>query len=174
MTPEHDARRELTETMALAYRDFEKGLNKHSYFKVSDHDLSEDLVQETYMKTWRYLVRGGKIELMRAFLYHTLNCLITDEYRKKKASSLDSLLEKGFDPTGVNPTDTIIDALDGKTAILLIAQLPENYQSIMRMRYAQGLSYAEISEITGQTKNAIAVQMHRGLAKLKVLYTHES
>lgn len=87
---------------------------------------------------------------------------------------LDSLLEKGFDPTGTNPTDNLVDALDGKTAILLIAKLPEKYQSIMRMRYAQSLTYAEISAITGQTKNAIAVQMHRGLAKLKVLYTHES
>jgi DNA-directed RNA polymerase specialized sigma24 family protein len=40
----------------------------------------------------------------------------------------------------------------------------------MRMRYVQDLSLKEMSLLTGQTENTVAVQAHRGLAKLRVLY----
>ncbi|MEK7602374.1 MAG: RNA polymerase sigma factor [Patescibacteria group bacterium] len=163
--------KDLEDTMTGAYNDYEKALNRHSYFKVHNHELGEDLVQDTYMKTWAYLLKGGKIELMRAFLYHTLNCLIIDEYRKKKSSSLDVLIDKGFEP-GTSDTERLVNALDGKAALLLIARLPPKYQIIMHMRYIQSLSLSEMSEVTGQTKNAMAVQVHRGMEKLKVLYHH--
>ena len=40
----------------------------------------------------------------------------------------------------------------------------------MNMRYVKDLSLKEISIITGQSKNANAVQIYRGLEKLKTLY----
>jgi len=159
----------MNAVMALAYCDHEKGLNKHSFFKVHNRQLSEDLVQDTFMKTWNYLVKGGKIEVMKAFLYHSLNCLIIDEYRKRKTTSLDMLLEKGFEPS-IDNTNQLVNFLDGKKALLLIQQLPIKYRLVMRMKYNQDLSLTEMSLITGQTKNAMAVQLHRGLEKLKVLY----
>ena len=42
------------------------------------------------------------------------------------------------------------------------------------MKYVQDLSLEEMSQITGQTKNGIAVKIHRGLEKLKILYNHTS
>ena len=158
--------------MTDAFRDHEKGLNRHSSFRVHNRELSEDLVQDTFVKTWSYLVQGGKIDVMRAVLYHALNCLIIDDYRKRKTSSLDVLLEAGFEPSSGVPVDHLTDILDGKAAFLLIQRLPEKYRKIMRMRYAQNLSLAEMALLTGQTKNSLAVQVHRGLEKLKVLYNH--
>ncbi len=152
-----------------AHKDYEKNLNTHAFFKTHNHATSDDLVQDTFLKTWKYLIKGGKIEIMKAFLYHVLNNLIIDEYRKKKATSLDILLEKGFEIKEDN-TENIINFLDGKKALLLIAHLPLNYQPIMRMKYIEDLSLLEISIITGQTKNALAVKLHRGLEKIKILY----
>ena len=158
--------------MTDAYQTYEKGMNKHSFFKVHNHELSDDLVQDTFMKTWSYLVRGGKIDIMKAFLYHVLNNLIVDEYRKHKTVSLDLLLEKGIEPRALSSGDPrrLFNILDGKAVLLLIQRLPEKYQKVLRMRYVQDLSLAEMSLITGKSKNAIAVQIHRGLAKLKLLY----
>ena len=85
---------EINNAITTAYQDFGKDLKKHSFFKVHNHQLSEDLVQDTYMKTINYLIKGGKIDTMKSFLYHILNCLIIDEYRKRKTVSLDNLLEK--------------------------------------------------------------------------------
>jgi len=129
------------------------------------------LVQDAFMKTWSYLIKGGKIDTMKAFLYHILNDLIVDEYRKHKTISFDVLLEKGFEPKN-DHSKRLFNLLDGKAAILLIQRLPEKYQKVMRMKYVQELSLKEMSLITGQTKNALAVQLHRGLEKLKMLYNH--
>lgn len=155
--------------LTAAHRDYEKILKSYALYKVRDRETSEDLVQDTFMKTWSYLVKGGKIDLMKSFLYHVLNNLIVDEYRKHKTTSLDVLLEAGYEPSA-GDSERLIDALDGKGAILLIQCLPVKYRNVVRMRYIQNLSLAEMSLITGQTKNAMAVQIHRGLAKLKVLY----
>ena len=40
----------------------------------------------------------------------------------------------------------------------------------MRMRYVQDLTLKEMSLITGQSKNTISVQAHRGLEIIKSLY----
>lgn len=165
-------REKLQEILTQAHRDFDKGLNARAFFKVNNRTTSEDLVQDTFIKTWSYLVKGGKIDIMKAFLYHVLNNLIIDQYRKHKTTSLDTLLEKGFEPAANDKPEKLFNILDGKTALLLIARLPENYQKIMRMRYIQDLSLKEISLITGQSKNNIAVQIHRSLEKLKLLYGH--
>jgi len=159
--------------LTIAHNTFEKGLNLHAFFKVHDHEVSEDLVQDTFMKTWIYLVKGGKVEIMKAFLYHILNNLIIDEYRKHKAISLDVLLEKGFEEPNTGRVSRLFNVLDGKTAALLIFKLPPKYQKIIRMKYIQDLSLEEMSLITGQSKKTLAVQLHRGLEKLKLLYGPE-
>lgn len=169
MTPKQET--SLQTVLSTAHLNYEKKLNIHAFFKLNDHELGEDLVQDAFIKTWKYLVKGGKIEIMRAFLYHILNDLITDEYRKhkNKTASLNALMEKGFEPKAGN-SDRLLNFLEGKALILLILQLPEKYQKIMRMRYVQELSIEEMSLITGQSKNSITVQAHRGLEKLKALY----
>ncbi len=161
----------MKDTLTQAHLDFDKGLNARAFFKTSNHVIGEDLVQDTFIKTWSYLVKGGKIDTMKAFLYHVLNNLIVDQYRKHKTLSLDVLMDKGFEPSD-NDSGKIFNILDGKAALLLIARLPIAYQKVMRMRYVQDLSLKEMSLITGQTKNSIAVQIHRGLEKLKLLYKH--
>lgn len=154
------------EIFADSYKNFEKGLNLHAFFKLNNHALGEDLVQETFMKTWVFLVKGGEVEKMKAFLYHVLNNLIIDEYRKNKSSSLDELLEKGYEPGGNQYTESY-NHMDGARAVQYINKLPENYQAIMKMRFVEELSLAEIAEKTGKSSNSIAVLIHRGLEKLK-------
>ena len=152
--------------LTTAHNDYGKRMNSYAFFKVNSHATGQDLVQDTFVKTWAYLVKGGKIDLMKPFLYHILNQLIIDEYRKHKTSSLDALLEKGFEPSFDNAERTF-NVFDGKTALLLIQHLPEKYEKVMRMQYVQNLSLKEISLITGQSRNAVAVQAHRGLVQLK-------
>ncbi len=164
-TYEGDCRSLLTE----AHCNHEKALYQYSYFKLHNRALSKDLVQEAYMKTWSYLAKGGKIVAMKAFLYHVLNNLIVDEYRKKKNISLDLLAEKGFEPASKG-TNAILDVIDGKSAFHLVGKLEDKYQQAIRMRFMQDMSITEMAEQTGKSKNMIAVHIHRGLEKLRVLH----
>ncbi len=152
-----------------AHHDYKKALTHHASFKVSSKAVTDDLVQDTFIKTWTYLVKGKEIGKMKSFLYHVLNGLIIDEYRRKKNMSLDVLLENGYEASS-SEVEHLQDVFDGKKAVLLIGKLPIAYQKIMKMRYMQGLSLEEISRITGKSKNSMAVKAHRGLEKLKLLY----
>jgi RNA polymerase sigma-70 factor (ECF subfamily) len=159
----------LQKLMAVAHQDFNKVLNSHAFFKVHNHEMGEDLVQDTFVKTWSYLVKGGKIDIMKAFLYHVLNNLIIDQYRKRKTTSLDILLEKGLVEPKDDYSEHLIDILDGKAALISIAKISKKYQKVMRMKYVQDLSLEEMSLVVGQSKKTIAVQIYRGLKELKLL-----
>lgn len=154
-----------------AYAAHSGELKRYARSMVNDRELSEDLVQDVFVKMWLYLSRKGKILSVRGFLYHVLNNLIVDRYRKHKTWSLDSLLEQGYEPR-IDDSERLLDMLDGKLAFSLIDRLPNTYQEVLRMKYARHLTYGEISRLTGQQKNTIAVQVHRGLVKLKQLYDH--
>jgi len=105
--------------LTLAYHNHQKGLTFYAFSRTQDRDLSEDLIQQTFLKTWIYLVKQGKIDLMKAFLYHVLKNLIVDQYRKPKTVSLDALLEKGFEARVGDP-ERLVNIIDGKTALALI------------------------------------------------------
>lgn len=158
----------IDNTMTKAYGLHQKNLTKRALYKTSDVKLSEDLVQSTFLKMLQYLQKGGKIDVMRAFLNRILNDLVVDEYRKPKTVSLDMLLEQGFD-LNIDYTEQLINILDGKKMILLIDQLPKKYKLVIKMRYIQGLTLREIATLTHQTPNTVSVQLYRGLKKLVVL-----
>jgi len=155
--------------LTKAYYDYRNDLKRYSSFKVNDASIVEDLVQETFLKAWKYLLRDGKIATMRAFLFHVINGLIIDKYRKHKTVSLDSIVEKGFEPKEVD-SENIIDTLDSKRAVEMISKLPIKYRQPMLMKYKKDLPLEKISEKTGQSKNTTAVQINRGIKKLKEIY----
>lgn len=163
--------KELVQELVLiqAHTDHEKGLHVYAFLKVHNHATEEDLVQETFMKTWIYLAKGGIIQSIKPFLYHILNDLIIDEYRKKKTVSLDRLIDKGFSPhsdTHIQECDTI----DLASLLEQIKLLPEGYKHVLHMHYIEHRSLDEMMIITGHSKNALSVQMSRGLNKLKLLH----
>lgn len=160
-----------SDILTTAYAQYMKELKTSAFYKVHDAALCEDLVQDTFMETWMYLVKGRKIKMMRAFLHHVLNNLVVDEYRKRKNKtvSLDEIAEKGYEP-GEDESQCLYDFLDGETALASIKRIPLKYQRVMRMRYAQGLSLKEMSHISGQPKNTVSVQAYRGLISLRQLH----
>lgn len=160
----------LHHVLTEAHNEFGRDLTRRAYYKLSDKAKSEDIVQDTFMKTWLYLMKVKKIDYMKPFLYHVLDCLIIDEYRRKKSSSLDVLLEKGFDPMNDDFT-RMIDVLDGRSALNRLSKLPQSQQKVMNMRYRQNLSLAEIAEQTGQSKNSIAVKTHRAIERMRREYS---
>lgn len=57
MTPKQKIEREGV--LTTAHHDYERGMDSYAFSKVHSHATGQDLVQDTFIKTWRYLVRGG-------------------------------------------------------------------------------------------------------------------
>jgi len=158
-----------------AFKAYADDLFRHAYFRVSDRERAADLVQDAYVRAYTY-AKGEDIADIRAFLYRTLRNLIVDEYRKKKTYSLDAMLEQEEgDAAALLPIDesNTLDAatarLDGKAALQRVSELSHEYAEALLLRYAEGLTTAEIAGRLGISENLVSVRIHRALKALRAL-----
>lgn len=151
-----------------AYDMYADAIFRHCFFRVFNREKAKDMAQDVFVKTWGYISRGGEIKNIRAFLYKVATNLIIDESRKKRALSLDALMEEGFD-FGADGREKAENIISAKEALTLVEKLDDNHREIVLMRYVEGLSPKEIAEILGETENMVSVRIHRGVKKIKEL-----
>ena len=154
-------------------------LFRHAFFRISDRERARDLVQDTHLKAWDYLVGGGEIRQIKSFLYRILHNLIIDEYRKKSSDSLDELLE---DEAAAPSVEALMsegsareteDRVDERVIVekirSFIPQLPNDYRIVVTLRFIDDLSIGEIAKTIGASENVVSVRIHRGIIKLRAL-----
>ncbi len=164
---------ETEQSFLRLYDEFAGPIFRHCYFRVSSREVAEDLVQESFMRVWNYLAKGETIDNPKAFLYRIAGNMIIDYYRKKKESSLDVLSDDGFDPIGDDASSTLNFA-EGQHLLGVVKKLESPYRETILMRYVDDFSISDIAEVVGETENVVSVRIHRGIEKLKKLYTHEN
>ena len=160
------------DTFNAAYTSYVKGLSHRARYKVNDPERANELVQDTFLKIWLHIIGQEKIDSMKSLLYYILNHLIIDEYRKRKPVSLEVLAEKGFE-VWTDDTDRLFNKIDAGFVVLLMPKMTERYRQVVTLRYLDERSLQEISERTRQSKKTVAVQIHRGLEQLAVLFKVE-
>ncbi|MDP3953780.1 MAG: RNA polymerase sigma factor [bacterium] len=159
-----------------AYDEYADAIFRHCYFRISDRERAKDLMQETFIKTWDYILKHDeRIDNLRAFLYKTAHNLVVDEYRKAKGNaSLETMQEDGFQP-GV--TETITDSvgakLESEYVLKVVEKIDGKYREAVIMRYMDGLTPKEIAKITGETQNNISVRINRGLKQLREILEND-
>ena len=149
----------------IAYDSFSDALFRYCYFKTGDRELAKDLVSDTFMKSWDYLSSGKEIENFRPFLYRLANNMVIDWYRKKKALSLDSLAENGFDPPDAT-ADTSQKA-EIEQMMKILGNLEQSDQDLIIWRYVEDLPIKDIATLLSENENTISVRLHRALHRLK-------
>jgi RNA polymerase sigma-70 factor (ECF subfamily) len=164
--------KKIEDEFMAAYEELSDSLFRLCYFKTSKREVALDLVQEGFLKTWQHVVRGGEIRNMKSFIYQVVNNLIIDYYRKKKSFSLDSLAEeKNFDPSG-DDHESIEKEAEIEIVRKVILKLEPTYQEVMVLRYVEGLTIKEITEIVGESENVVSVRLHRATEKAKKFFKH--
>jgi RNA polymerase sigma-70 factor (ECF subfamily) len=153
-------------------------LFRHASLRLSNRERALEITQETFLKAWEFLQKGEVIREYRPFLFRTLNNQIIDEYRRKKSTSLDAMME-GTETSAIveghllrDETDIFEETAtqyDAKRVLKHVQHLPENYRTVIVMRYVDGFSPSEIADQIGESENAVSVRLHRGMRKLKDL-----
>lgn len=155
-----------------AYDDHSDAIFRYCYYRVFDREKAKDCVQETYCRTWKYMTDGKAVENIRALLYKIARNIIIDESRKKKSSSLDQIMEKGFSPYIDNRQKTQ-DYFTGKEIVTIIKSLDEKYRDVILMKYIDDLSTKEIAFAIDETENNVYVRISRGLEKVKEILRNQ-
>lgn len=162
-----------------AFEDYGDALFRHAKLRISDREKARDLVHDTYTKVWSYVRDGHEIDNFRPFLYKVLNNLIVDEYRKRKETSLDAILEQDgvdegmFDELSENTLESLAATIDGRKAFDQLERLPDEYREVIILRFVDELGPKEISELIEETENVVSVRIHRGLKMLRAVIERE-
>ncbi|MEX0910351.1 MAG: sigma-70 family RNA polymerase sigma factor [Candidatus Paceibacterota bacterium] len=149
------------------YDEYADSIYRYGFFRLSqDKALAEDLVQETFTKTWTAISKGTQITNGKTFLFTVAHNLIIDIYRKKKTASLDQMTAFGFNPEN---TEDMGPEKKAEIAEILkyINRLPDNYKQVLILRFVENLGPKEIADIIGESENNVSVRINRGLAKLR-------
>lgn len=156
-----------------AFEEYNDALFRHALLRISNREKAIDLVHDTFTKVWSYIREGYEIDSFRPFLYKVLNNLIIDEYRKRKESSLDALLEiegvdeGSFDELSESSVEILAATIDGRKAFELLEELPDQYREVLIYRFVDQLGPKEISVLTEESENVVSVRIHRGLKLLR-------
>ncbi len=157
----------ITEDFVALYDEMADQLFRHCFFKLSNRELALDLVQETFARTWEYIAAGKEVKNIKGFIFKVANNLIIDEYRKKKAVSLEALQEAtGFDAP-INEHKKTIFSVEVDTVLAHINKLDSKYRDVILMRYVNDYSPKEIAKILGESENAVSVRINRGIKKVQ-------
>ncbi len=145
-------------------------LFRFALYKLSDREKAKDVVQDTFVKVWSHITGDGEtLDNPRAFLFKIAKNLVIDSYRKVKPMSIDSLEEiLHFDISDNHQSrDEMHDAVDISIVLDALNILDTEIRDVIIMRYMDGLSVKEISDITGQRENTVSVQIHRALKEMQ-------
>lgn len=145
-------------------------------FVVRDEDTANDIFQDTFVKVIMKLQEGkytdsGKFTFWITRIAHNV---IMDWYRQTKNEKIVEVSE-GNDLANIKSTslidncreDEIVNEQVLKDVRRMMDTLPAPQREVVYMRFYQGLSFKEISEITGVSINTSLGRMRYAILNLR-------
>lgn len=141
-------------------------------YKVSNNEsTAEDLTQETFIKIIRNIERfdtKGSAKFS-TYLIAIAKNVYADYLRKEKHIAVNTCLNEDFTAAehGENIEEVVIDKLYGEEVIANMEKLTEEQRVAISMKYIEGLTLKEISDVFGVEPKTIKSRIHNGISKLR-------
>ncbi len=144
---------------------------------TNDLDDADDLVQETYLKAFRYFDKFERGTNCKAWLFSIMRNTFINEYRRvqKQPNKVDYDDVQNFFET-IKETevkyqhvvgDAYSNTLDDEVTNA-IAALPQDFQTIILLSDVEGFTYEEIAEFLSCPIGTVRSRLHRAR---KMLYS---
>jgi RNA polymerase sigma-70 factor (ECF subfamily) len=155
------------------FRDHQPTVYRYVRFRLANRESAEDVTSQVFMKALRALDRydPGRAS-PRTWLLRIARNAITDHLRSlKRRSSLHVSLDRVPDLVSDVPTQEERVLREERIEVLLNAsrELKPADQEILSLRYGAGLENTEIADALKISGKAVAVRLHRALARLKAV-----
>ena len=158
------------EKLGLLYERYKRPLLGFFVGMVRDKELSEDLVQNTFVRILKYkhLFRGDGD--FRTWMFHIARNVKNDHFRKNKIAheKVDKWEDKIKDEGNLMQEWQSDD--EQKMLAIALDKLPEDKREILLLSKYQEKKYKEIGEILGCTEGTVKVKVFRALQDLKAIY----
>jgi len=155
------------EAFACLYACYVERITRYIYFRVTDHQLAEDITSRIFLKMLEKLdtYQVGQSPII-AWLYRMAHNAVIDHYRMKRTFiSLEDLHQ-----AEVRQEDGIEEKLDlqikSQQLRAALQLLTEEQQRVLILKFIDGLSTREIAWRLGKRQGAVRALQMRALRRL--------
>jgi len=174
--PPHQRRAEFEE-VALPFMDalFNLALNL-----TRNRKDAEDLVQEAYLRAFRFFDSYQPGTHIKAWLFRILRNSFINRYRAKKVrpeevdfTKIESAYEQAVDEEFLrksrppSPEAAVMEQVLDEEVQQAITDLPEEYRSVVLMALVEEMSYKEIAAAMSIPLGTVMSRLHRGRKMLQ-------
>ncbi len=153
-------------------KDYQKPLYNHIRNIVLNHDDTDDVLQNTFVKIYQHLKNFKGESKLFSWMYRiATNEALTflSQKAKKNGVSSETLQNKTIDNL---KADVYFDGNEIQIKLQkAIVLLPEKQQLVFKMRYFEELKYEEISDILGTSVGALKASYHHAVKKIEAFVT---
>ena len=150
---------------------YRKALYWHIRRMVLDHDETDDLLQNTFIRCYQSLDRFEARSGLYTWLYRiaTNLCLshLSQKKRRRMLSLSDDTVRLEAELKRVTPQERL-----GSPEYLLekaLLKLPPKQRLVFQMRYYDELPYEQMSEILGTSEGALKASYHLAFKKVEAI-----
>lgn len=157
---------------------FKDRLHNFLFRYTHNHEDSEDLVQETFLRVYRSRFSYQPIAKLSTWIFTIALNLAKSMYKKKQRMTTFSIYADDSDPDSrdfeINDTSLLQDdELHLKNSMeeleKALMQLNDEFREVIVLRDIQQLTYEEISEITGTAMGTVKSRINRARIQLQEL-----
>jgi len=133
---------------------------------------AEDLVQEVYLKAFRFWHSFESGSNCRAWLFKILTNTFINGYRAKSRSPIsasadeigDDMLYGQLTTTVLsdNPEEELFSRILDDDVKAALEELPDSFRLVVVLSFLNGFSYQEIADITSLPVGTVKSRLHRG------------
>ncbi len=130
---------------------------------------AEVIAQEAALRAWKGRDKfDASRDIVKWLVGFVIN--VAREFAKKRPRHTTGPPEDGpeLEALAVDPSRPLDDAIADKMLVdHLLAQLPQLDRQIVRMKYCEEMTCAEIGQRIGMNENAVRIRVYRAILKLK-------
>jgi RNA polymerase sigma factor (sigma-70 family) len=165
--------------MDSLYRRYSRILYSLAYRMVADHQVAEDLLQESFLSVWKRSTSfSPQAGAARSWLLSIVHHRAIDHLRRVRRRSV--VQEAPLEELELDETAAVDDAWDEVWRTVQSAQvraalmkIPTEQRMVIELAYFQGWTHTEIAEGTQTPLGTVKARMRLGLNHLKRILLDE-
>ncbi|CAH0206312.1 ECF RNA polymerase sigma factor SigX [Peribacillus frigoritolerans] len=156
------------------YEKYHQEIYQFIFYMTKNRETAEDLVQEVYIRVMKAYERFEGKSSEKTWMYSIARNVTIDHFRKQKGwkdkifpnFDWDRQLLKDEEPI---PEEVAIKNDEIQDIYQCLNRCTTNQRSVIILRYIQGLSITETSEVLNWSESKVKTTQHRALKAIKKL-----
>jgi RNA polymerase sigma factor (sigma-70 family) len=156
----------------LIVRKYQQQVYMHIRRMLIDHDDTNDVVQDTFIKVWNNLINFKEESLLYTWIYRIATNETLSFLKKKRTKFFipmrdveNQLISKVMDSPQLKE-NLVLQKLQ-----LALLTLPEKQRLVFNMKYFDTMKYEDMSAILGTSVGALKASYHLAIKKIEKYIT---